>query len=41
MRRSAKLIFSTSTNGTAKNSASHMNGTPITNEGPDGRPRAG
>ncbi|CAE6856914.1 hypothetical protein R75471_07345 [Paraburkholderia domus] len=35
-RRSAKLIFSTSTNGNAKNSVSHRNGTPITVVRPDG-----
>src|SRR5579859_4330773 len=36
---SAKLIFSTSTNGSAKKTASHRNGTPIATLRPDGSNR--
>src|SRR6516225_6262015 len=36
---SAKLIFSTSTKGSAKNSVSHTNGTPITAVRPEGTKR--
>ncbi len=35
-RRSAKLILSTSTNGSAKNNVSQRNGTPITVVRPEG-----